>query len=690
MIEHDSFSESTKRLLSLPDGSLAGYGSDNHIKIWNVFDKKCTSILSGHSDSITSLVLVSSSHVASASKDCTVRLWDIHKKEAVQVFQGHYGNVNCLAVIDKELIVSGSDDKTIKIWDSCSGSSLMTLIGHTSWVISLIVLENGNIVSCSWDSTIRIWNPIKGEAIQVISTNSNHLFNFNENLISSINIDQTIKIWNTDSGKCIQTLKGHISLIYCLIFVNKTTIATGSFDKTIKVWNIETGECLRTLKGHSGKIRSLILLGDGSLVSASDDKLIKIWDIEKEKCLETLSVHKGDIYDLTLLENEYLASCSEDKTIKIWDVSDYSNIGTCLNFNYFNECIYSKEGQKFGVHDYLLSKNPLLKNVKILNYSSDLIEKFVEFLYFFDIKKFDNSILVKLLEISIKFKIKNLEDFCYSNFQIDFQTIYFLTESAFRSNFDQLWELCVNFFFKENQLSLMDYIEDYDCKMKMKRSIPKFIQSKPWSKNACRRELRLHMFHLFDRQELTDVTFIDPKTNEEISAHCGYLSTISYFDSLFKFNKNSKKIIKMEGNYSSLRYLKIILNFIYSKKANLQNEALEDLMNVYEFSDQILFNYLKNQVVHCLVKNVNQENAGKIIQFCRNYSIEGNLLNAAQKYFNSITICQMFSDMKKDESSRVVMLENELKETKKELKMTKFELESMKFQIEELKKMVLK
>ena len=284
---------------------------------------------------------------------------------------------------------------------------------------------------------VRIWNPVKGETIQIISTNSNYLFNFNESLISSINIDQTIKIWNTDNGKCIQTLKGHISLIYCLIFIDKNTIATGSFDKTIKIWNVETGECLKTLKGHFGKIRSLLLLGDGSLVSASDDKSIKFWDIEKEKCLETINVHKGEIYDLTLLENEYLASCSEDKTIKIWDVSDYSNIGTCLNCCCFNDLIYSKEGHKFHVHDYLLHKNSLLKSVKILNYNSEIIEKLVEFLYFFDIKKFDNSILLKLLEISIKFKIKNLEDFCYSNFEIDFNTIYFLTEASFHSNFSK-------------------------------------------------------------------------------------------------------------------------------------------------------------------------------------------------------------------------------------------------------------
>jgi WD40 repeat protein len=138
MINHTTFNETTKRIMSLPDGSLACYGVDTHIRIWNVFDKKCFKTFSGHTvnqnyfktkDSINTLILVSNTNIASASRDCTVRLWDFNKNETSMIFEGHYGNVNCLTVIDKETIASGSDDKTIKIWDLTNGSSLITLRG---------------------------------------------------------------------------------------------------------------------------------------------------------------------------------------------------------------------------------------------------------------------------------------------------------------------------------------------------------------------------------------------------------------------------------------------------------------------------------------------------------------------------------------------------------------------------------
>jgi WD40 repeat protein len=48
MIHHNTFNETTKRMLSLPDGSLACYGVDTHIRLWNIYDKKCFKTFSGH------------------------------------------------------------------------------------------------------------------------------------------------------------------------------------------------------------------------------------------------------------------------------------------------------------------------------------------------------------------------------------------------------------------------------------------------------------------------------------------------------------------------------------------------------------------------------------------------------------------------------------------------------------------
>jgi hypothetical protein len=206
----------------------------------------------------------------------------------------------------------------------------------------------------------------------------------------------------------------------------------------------------------------------------------------------------------------------------------------------------------------------------------------------------------------------------------------------------------------------------------MKNAVPQFLTMKIFTKIECRRDLRQHMSNLFEKQELTDVTFTDHKN--QISAHRGFLGTISYFDSLFKFNEK-KEIEIVNFNLNSY---KIILKYIYTKKINFKKASLVDLMFVYEFSDQILINDLKIQVIHFLKKSINEENAGIILQFCRNFNIEGSLRLESQKYFNSTTVCEMVSSLEEKQNLKIQKLETELIQSKAEIESLKLEMEKLR------------
>lgn len=70
---------------------------------------------------------------------------------------GHTNIIYTILLLSNGNLASCSADQTIKIWNLLDGSLRKTLIGHTAFVYSLVKLSNGDLVSCSSDKSIIIW-----------------------------------------------------------------------------------------------------------------------------------------------------------------------------------------------------------------------------------------------------------------------------------------------------------------------------------------------------------------------------------------------------------------------------------------------------------------------------------------------------------------------------------------------------
>ena len=79
------------------------------------------------------------------------------------------------------------------------------------------------------------------------------------------------------SGTEIATLKGHTSIVRCLI-VHNNILYSGSFDKTIRAWNLDTNECITALQGHTNDVYCLIV-HNNILYSGSWDDTISAWQL---------------------------------------------------------------------------------------------------------------------------------------------------------------------------------------------------------------------------------------------------------------------------------------------------------------------------------------------------------------------------------------------------------------------------
>lgn len=75
---------------------------------------------------------------------------------------GHTDIVTCICILSSTKIASGSGDGLIKIWDIDSAISVGSLSGHIGDVWEIVGLTKNEIctqfASCGADKTIRIWN----------------------------------------------------------------------------------------------------------------------------------------------------------------------------------------------------------------------------------------------------------------------------------------------------------------------------------------------------------------------------------------------------------------------------------------------------------------------------------------------------------------------------------------------------
>ena len=129
-----------KRISS--DLLASGLSGNNHVLVWFLNNQSVKCDLSGHSNNINALELLSNGHLASGGADNLIMIWNVVNCMFVNINFGspaHMGAVNALKLIDLNLMASGSADKTVIIWNTTTGAQLNKL-NINSNVLALDVL----------------------------------------------------------------------------------------------------------------------------------------------------------------------------------------------------------------------------------------------------------------------------------------------------------------------------------------------------------------------------------------------------------------------------------------------------------------------------------------------------------------------------------------------------------------------
>jgi WD40 repeat protein len=345
-------------------------------------------ILEGHKNPIHK-VLKKENLIYSISKDTDIKIWDIYSYKLIETLSGHTNSVSDIILMDNGNIVSSSHDHTLKIWDKHSFKNRATLKGHRSFINAIKLLQSGNILSLS-DDNVRVWNKntfkcivslnsgtyndvemfeenghklcfLEDKIIQVLDKDTNKLIEilsiyeyendafwedrdlktkkqimFNENTLLSV-VNDTVEIKNKTTDETIATLIGHASRINGIETLDNNHILTYSDDGDLRVWNMNKLKYAKYKSNINSKIKNeeneeKIVLQNQNILSFESNKIMI--HNHDNKLVMTLEEHEDDIDGILLIDNKRFLSHSEDEIIKIWNIDNYNCFKTLEDTGY--------------------------------------------------------------------------------------------------------------------------------------------------------------------------------------------------------------------------------------------------------------------------------------------------------------------------------------------------------------------
>jgi len=264
---------------TLHDNKLITSGRDKKIKIWSKDGEKLSE-LTGHKNSIISLIGFDDDTIVSASRDMSIKIWR-RKVESefglVTSLNFHKGAVLSLCKMDTKSFLSGGADGRVNQID-IDGNLIDQYQAHEEWIWDIVKIDDEKYASISEDGSLKIW---KYDTHRLVTA-------WQENIpVNSIAVEPSMILIGRFDGSIIR-----------LIFDYQT--------KTLK--EISRKKC------HNGIIRR-IMIDEQYLYSASEDSTLKIWDKVQLEFVK-LFKHRNFVQDIVLLNDSIISVSYDGEIIK--------------------------------------------------------------------------------------------------------------------------------------------------------------------------------------------------------------------------------------------------------------------------------------------------------------------------------------------------------------------------------------
>ncbi|XP_030016093.1 telomerase protein component 1 [Sphaeramia orbicularis] len=346
-----------------PEGHLLAAGCWNgKVIVWNWFQNKTLTSLSGHQRSVRSLSFSpSSSMLCSGSVSGEVRVWSVPTSTCVGLFQAHSGATEALTFLDAgRMLLSAGSDHTLQLWSGGLGRSVTALKNEeqeqeppqkklksvSSELPALCVAVNEDFVAVGYHRDgVKLYSIESGEKIWASSVYNLSVLclmwvivdaeqKVPELLVTGGN-DRRLRIWKKKEGEegmlgglTEDGMFGTQSGPILALAQSSTYLASASDDGTVVLWllsDLISGPDLphALLKGHSGGVTCVAFSPDGGqLLSGSKDQTLKVWDVSSSPPVLSKSIphaHRDWITGCVWTPDSVMSS-SNDGRLCLWDL----------------------------------------------------------------------------------------------------------------------------------------------------------------------------------------------------------------------------------------------------------------------------------------------------------------------------------------------------------------------------------
>ena len=329
----------------LNDGRILSWGKDENLRVLSATSGECITMLTGHTECVTSAVELSDGRILSCSKDNTMSIWSAESGNRLATRKwSHTGENTWILELKDNKVLSIVHNDVGTLWDTVNGSILPTIIEWMDDSDLLLKMMDGSVLPLDKDTVSHVWHSPyfqqlskrrlaidRAESILKLKNGNAVVWerkHYGCNLPGYPivkNQDYSMYVLDADHGNKLKELKGHTDNIEEVLELKKDNrILSWAMDKTLRVWNTTSGRCLMEFKGHTNIVEGALELKDGRILSWAGGE-IRIWDAIKGEPFTKL---KAGIYADRALELKHGRVLIRDANGNLVVVD--TNTGQCI------------------------------------------------------------------------------------------------------------------------------------------------------------------------------------------------------------------------------------------------------------------------------------------------------------------------------------------------------------------------
>jgi WD40 repeat protein len=223
----------------IDNDTIVSGSQDNTIQIWRISTGETLKTIYVGVDVIVVRVFSIYYKQIVCGKYANLQIYNYETGDFIRSLSGHSNHVYSIELLSEQFMASGAADQKVIIWDLSSYRNKYTLTGHTHWVRCIKRFSSNLMASGDFDGLIIVWNWLTGERIfnltghtNTLELNSLDLFD-DQTLISGSN-DRTVKFWNITNGTLIRSINTGIQISALAILKSSKWATVKTFYLTMK------------------------------------------------------------------------------------------------------------------------------------------------------------------------------------------------------------------------------------------------------------------------------------------------------------------------------------------------------------------------------------------------------------------------------------------------------------------------